>query len=156
MAPGASGSSGSITTQRPDALVINWFNRTCYFLEFTRANDTEMSHLTETSAKKSNRYFELMRHYLANLPGWRGGVLPITVGIRGTIQEEEWEQNFRKLNIDKDAQDKIARTAIAAALKGLDTIFLARLARLRREPPRPLGAATGRPADDEQARGRIK
>ena len=72
-------------SQRPDGLLIDWATHNFYFLEFTRVNDDELDHLAQTSAKKKAKYQALKRHYLHHLPGWKGEVLPFTIGIRGTL-----------------------------------------------------------------------
>jgi hypothetical protein len=124
-------------SQRPDGLLIDWATHNFYFLEFTRVNDDELDHLAQTSAKKKAKYQALKRHYLHHLPGWKGEVLPFTIGIRGTLVEAQWQQTLGRLGLPPASHEALAKTVVEATLQGLDTMFQARLAHLRLIPPPP-------------------
>ena len=132
-------------SQRQDGLLIDWATNNFYFLEFTRVNDEELDHLAQTSAKKKAKYQALKRHYLQHLQGWKGEVLPFTIGMRGTLIEAQWKQTLGQLGLTSTNHEALAITAVEATLQGLDTMFQARLARLHQPPPPSPTEATAHP-----------
>ena len=72
--------------QRPDGLLINWQSKRFYILEFTRAYDPDMAALDQADARKARRYAQLCDRIQRKLHGWKGEVVPFTIGVRGTIK----------------------------------------------------------------------
>jgi ribonuclease HI len=135
--PQPEGPVESLGRQRPDGMLINWGLRRFYILEFTRANDPDLEHLARADTLKRDRYTPLKQHYQDRLPGWRGEVLPVTIGIRGTLPEAKWRSTLSKLGVPLEHHDKIAKAAIQTTLTGLETVFQARIACLQKKKREP-------------------
>jgi hypothetical protein len=125
--------SDRLDRQRPDGLLLNWRTRTFYVLEFTRAYDPDLRALQEVDAAKSSRYTRLCTWLRQKLRGWSGEVVPLTVGIRGTMDQVAWQERLSKIGVPQEKRQALLLAVLKATLAGLDTMFLARNSQLQPE-----------------------
>jgi hypothetical protein len=112
--------------QRPDGLLLNWREKSFHIIEFTRAYDPDLQTLRDMEERKIQRYKGLCERLRQRLPDWTGEVVPLTVGIRGTMHSSKWERRLRQLGINGDHHEDIMQEVLKATLHGLDRMFLAR------------------------------
>ena len=117
--------------QRPDAIFIDWVKRRFVILEFTRPYDNTKQALLDTDRRKREKYEQLLRKMKELLPGWDGSIATFSLGVKGTVLEPQWKKALRSLNIPDPHHPRIILSAVKEAMKGLDTMLLARSAQLQ-------------------------
>jgi hypothetical protein len=80
---------------RPDIWAISWSKRQVLLLELTRANDWRQDWASTTDAFKVHWYARLQTRMQSLLPqGWVVDTVPLTVGIRGSLDEPAWDRTL--------------------------------------------------------------
>ena len=75
----------------PDAWAISWSSRQILMLDLTRAHDWHQEWSIATHESRIGRYTRLREEMQGLLPtGWRVETIPLTVGIRGSLQVSTW------------------------------------------------------------------
>ena len=115
--------------QRPDAIVVDWKTPQISILEFTRPYDRSMDCILRTDETKRRRYQRLLDAFLSFLPPpWKGQILTFTVGVKGTIREQDWIKQLCALSIPDPHHKKIMSGVVSNALDGALSIIQARQA----------------------------
>ena len=118
--------------QRPDAIVVDWKTPQISILEFTRPYDRSMECILRTDEAKRRRYQLLLDAFLSFLPPpWKGQILTFTVGVKGTIREQDWIRQLCALSIPDPHHKKIMAGVVSNALDGALSIIQARQAHLQ-------------------------
>ena len=89
--------------RRPDGVFLNWKERVFHILEFTRPYDSNREDLLCKDENKRNKYQPMHSKIMAKLQphSWRGEVIALSVGVRGTILEDPWQTAIDKLDVPK-------------------------------------------------------
>ena len=118
---------------RPDAWAVSWSKRQVLILELTRAYDWRQDWYITTDQTKVQRYLLLQEQMQDLLPqGWRVETVPLTVGIRGSFDEESWRQTLSRFKMHEDDQDKFMHAVIRQVLEELDLLYGVRSEALRK------------------------
>ena len=104
----------------PDGWAISWSNRQVLLLE--RAHDWRQDWCEATGTFKTGRYKQLQERMQGLLPqGWAVEVIPLTVGIRGSLHEPTWRRILDRFGFDSQAtQTRFLQELSRQALKELD------------------------------------
>ena len=88
-----------------------------------------------TDQQKKQKYQPLHNTIIRHLPRtWKGEILTLSVGVRGTVVEEQWEQTLEKLGVPAAGRERIMKAAVATTLTELDKILQAHLSHRGRPP----------------------
>ena len=122
--------------RRPDGVFLNWKERVFHILEFTRPYDSTREDLLRTDENKRNKYQPMHSKIMAKLQphSWKGEVIALSIGVRGTVLEDHWQTALDKLDVPKTKHQGIVSRAVGATLTELDKIFQAHLAHRGRPP----------------------
>ena len=122
--------------RRPDGVFLNWKERVFHILEFTRPYDSTREDLLRTDENKRNKYQPMHSKIMAQLQphSWKGEVIALSIGVRGTVLEDHWQTALDKLDVPKTKHQGIMSRAVGATLTELDKIFQAHLAHRGRPP----------------------
>jgi ribonuclease HI len=123
-------SLASMLRQRPDACAVSWEARKLFIMEFTRPNDKESDFSHNTDRVKSERYLPLKARLSHLLHNWEVDVLPFTIGIRGSLDEEAWKARLVRLGLTNIAAEKLMLALVKQALTELTEIYSIRQAAL--------------------------
>ena len=86
---------------RPDAVAINWEQRRLFLLDVTRPNDARGDFAHTADLANMARYQPVVDRFneLGHASGWSARILPLPVGIRGTLDEETWTERLDSLGV---------------------------------------------------------
>jgi hypothetical protein len=119
---------------RPDIWAISWSKRQVLLLELTRANDWRQDWASTTDAFKVHRYARLQTRMQTLLPqGWVVDTVPLTVGIRGSLDEPAWDRTLDRFgsSIAQAARVEFFEDLALTALEELDRLYGVRSEALR-------------------------
>lgn len=122
---------------RPDAVAIRWDKRCMYLLEVTRPYDSRPDFASRSDRLKILRYQPVVDrfHEVARRSGWTAAVIPLTIGIRGSVDEAAWSGHLASLDIAPREAPRVLQAVVKVALAALDTVYDARQSKLREAPP---------------------
>ena len=120
----------SMLRKRPDAWAVSWEARKLFIMEFTRPNDKESDFSQSTDSVKSERYLPLKDYLSRLLHDWEVDVLPFTIGIRGSLDEEVWKARLGRLGLTNISAEKLMLALVKQALTELTEIYSIRQAAL--------------------------
>ena len=126
----AASSLDSMLRKRPDAWAVSWEKRKLFIMEFTRPNDKESDFSQSTDRMKSERYLPLKDRLSSLLHDWEVDVLPFTIGIRGSLDEEVWKARLGRLGLTSTPAEKLMLALVKQALTELTEIYSIRQAAL--------------------------
>jgi hypothetical protein len=116
----------------PDTVAVDKEKRRICILEYSRPSDTRPEALHEAAHRKTDKYQVLLaalRHYSDK--GWTVTLLPLPVGVRGSLLLQHWVPALEALEIPNNQIQKILQQAAAASAKALHTLHLCRHKRRR-------------------------
>ena len=118
---------------RPDAWAISWSSRQILLLELTRAHDWNEGWSRATDESKRGRYARLRERMQDLLPtGWSVETVPLTVGIRGSLQVSTWVRLLERFGINTRAtQVRFLQDLTWQVLEELDKLYGVRSAALQ-------------------------
>ena len=106
-----------------------------FLLELTRAHDVRPDWAQKVDALKCRRYQRLQEEMQQQLTGWAVETVPLTVGIRGSIQVSTWIQTLDRLGIRATAdQQRFLHGLTRQVLEELDRMYGVRSEALRTQP----------------------
>ena len=79
---------------------------------------------------KSERYLPLKDRLSSLLHDWEVDVLPFTIGIRGSLDEEVWKARLGRLGLTSTPAEKLMLALVKQALTELTEIYSIRQAAL--------------------------
>ena len=92
----------NVRSQRPDGVFIDWNRRDLVILEFTRPMDNDLQSLGRADSQKEEKYGRLKSKLERTLPfGWTIKIVTFSVGVRGTIDQDRWEQALTTVGVPK-------------------------------------------------------
>ena len=122
----------NLLCKRPDGLVVNWKKEEFFVLEFTRAYDKYEHYHAQADLYKEVKYTRLCNFVSERLgPPWKGKVLPLTVGVRGSVNRLQWIRTLSQLGLQKKDIEPIIRDTARAAVEQCQTLYKARAAALK-------------------------
>ena len=88
--------------------------------EFTRGWDREQEFAERKHAFKTAWYLPWVTHLRSTLEplGWTVEQLNFTVGVRGTVPEQEWEDRLQVYGIDSGMRELLLTELVDTALRG--------------------------------------
>jgi hypothetical protein len=108
-----------------------------YLLEVTRPYDSRPDFASRSDRLKILRYQPVVDrfHEVARRSGWTAAVIPLTIGIRGSVDEAAWSGHLASLDIAPREAPRVLQAVVKVALAALDTVYDARQSKLREAPP---------------------
>jgi hypothetical protein len=73
-------------------------------------------------------------HVVTRGSGWKAAVIPLTIGIRGSLDEGEWSCHLASLDIAPQEVPRVLHAVVKVALAALDTVYDARQSLLQEAP----------------------
>ncbi|NBO64558.1 MAG: hypothetical protein EBU88_06900 [Acidobacteria bacterium] len=116
---------------RPDAVAIRWDKRCMYLLEVTRPYDSRPDFAARSDRLKVLRYQPVIDRFEEVGRGWKALVIPLTVGIRGSLDQGAWSDHLASLDIAPREVPRVLHAAVRIALAALDTVYDARQSKLQ-------------------------
>ena len=118
----------SLARLRPDAVCIRWDRKAVFFLEITRPYDQSAEFAARQNELKLERYRPVVEIFneVGQEWGWTAAVIPLTIGIRGSVDELEWAEHLARLDIASRDVPHVLHTVVDSALDALDLVYQAR------------------------------
>ena len=126
----------SLARLRPDAVCIRWDRKAMFLLEMTRPYDQSGEFAARSDELKLERYRPVvdMFNEVGQEWGWTAAVIPLTIGIRGSVNEREWAEHLARLDIASRDVPHVLQTVVDSALEALDLVYQARRSALLEAP----------------------
>jgi hypothetical protein len=102
-----------------------------YLLEVTRPYDSRPDFAARSDRLKVLRYQPVVDRFEEVGRGWKALVIPLTVGIRGSLDQGAWSDHLASLDIAPREVPRVLHAAVRIALTALDTVFDARQSMLQ-------------------------
>ena len=93
-----------------------------YIIEGARTSDSESS-LHDVDARKHHHYRPLRQKLRTTYPKFQIHQLNFVIGIRGTINEQEWTRNLEILGIPGRSRNKIIQRCMVASIEGMQLVL---------------------------------
>ncbi len=116
----------------PDTVAVDTEKKRICILEYSRPSDTRPEALHEAAHRKTDKYQVLLaalHHYIER--GWTVTLLPLPVGVRGSLLLQHWVPALETLEIPKNKIQRVLQQAAAASVKALHMLHLCRHKRHR-------------------------
>jgi hypothetical protein len=107
-----------------------------FLLEMTRPYDQSGEFAARSDELKLERYRPVvdMFNEVGQEWGWTAAVIPLTIGIRGSVNEREWAEHLARLDIASRDVPHVLQTVVDSALEALDLVYQARRSALLEAP----------------------
>ena len=114
-------------------MAIRWDKRHLYLLEVTRPYDSRLEFFKHADDLKLTRYQAVVDRFNAVAPRWQVQIVPFTMGIRGTFDEDVWVSRLAELDIAQADIPRLIDKVVAVTLSALDIVYDARSSALRED-----------------------
>jgi len=118
---------------RSDAVAIHWDKRHLYLLKVTRPYDSRLDFSKRTDHLKMTWYRAVVDRFNAIAPRWQVQIVPFTMDIRGTFDEDVWTRRLAELDIAQADIPRLIDKVVAVKLSALDIVYDARCTALRED-----------------------
>jgi len=111
--------------QRPDGLIASEDTKLkhIYILEVARTDDSPgPDSLLRAHVKKMCTYNSLLHALRKAFPQYVVKQQNYIIGIRGSINEQQWRQQLKELGMNSHQQDKTIQKCIAASIRGTHAV----------------------------------
>jgi len=118
---------GKAGKYKPDGLVEMTDSRTLFLLEFTRTTDLWEDSLERANIRKRDKEgYRLMIEALQRArPGWNVNLITFVLGDRGLFDENQWEENWKRLKLPSSGFKHFASLAVQMAYEVAEDILQA-------------------------------
>ena len=93
-----------------------------YIIEGARTSDSESS-LHDIDARKHHHYRPLRQKLRTTYPEFQIHQLNFVIGIRGTINEQQWARNLETLGVPGRSRTKIIQRCMVASIEGMQLVL---------------------------------
>ena len=140
-----------VAALKPDGIVIHRENKVIYVVEFTRGIRDEPTEWQDKKADKCNKYHGIRLVLQKRYPGFKIVQGTFVMGVLGTIDEEEWEEQMESVGVKEGDYDAIMRRCVRGGVMALNTVTSA-----RRAATEEMRASAGIQGFDRSKRPRVQ
>jgi hypothetical protein len=139
----------SIRLQKPDGLIIDRTKKLVVVIEFTRGIRDEPEEWRDKFAEKQSKYHLIRLHLQRKHPGYTVVQGTFIMGVLGTVDEGEWEEQLEAVGMEESEHEGIMRKCVRQGVMALHHVTTA-----RRAATEELGLKRGKEGFDRSKRPR--
>jgi ribonuclease HI len=136
---------------KPDGIIINRDKKRIYVIEFTRGIRDEPEDWQDKKAEKHNKYHGIRILLQQRYPGFRISQGTFIMGVLGTVDEEDWEEQLESMGVKDTEYDAIMRRCVRGGVLALNAVTTA-----RRAATEEMRASAGKEGFDRSKRPRVR
>jgi len=115
------GDQETLISRKPDGLAFEKEQKSCMFLEYTRAMDTNEDWATKKEQEKDNRYsthLGSIKHLSRReKSGWKATQINFTTGVRGSLHTDQFPTRLETLGVkNKNTREAIQNRTVQKTL----------------------------------------
>jgi len=118
----------TFNARRPDGLAFDTEKKSCVFLEYTRAMDTNEDWAEKKEQEKNDRYSSHLGfiNHLSNREksGWKASQPNFTTGVRGSLHTNQFLTRLESLGVKKKNTRKAIRNRTVQKTRSMSDIIL--------------------------------
>lgn len=140
-----------VAKQKPDGIIIHRERKAIYVIEFTRGIRDDPDSWCNKRAEKHNKYHGIRMVLQKRYPGYSITQGTFIMGVLGTVDVEQWEEQMGELGVKEGDYDAIMRRCVRGGVMALNAVTSA-----RRAATEEMRAGAGKQGFERSKRPRVR